>query len=105
MEHPTWTQSRYTNIHRAGHCLVTARDRLYSVGGFSGQQSNLPGHLRVNILNEVHLSWKLLPTSGDIPAERRHHSAVVYQNRIYVWGGYIKDGNPPPAIHELDLGE
>ncbi|KAK7866761.1 hypothetical protein R5R35_008749 [Gryllus longicercus] len=72
--------------------------RIYSFGWPSSTKKpseQVPMH--VHALNTENLSWsKVLPTSKDeqsssYPRHRFGHSAVVYEDKIYIWGGMFNE--------------
>ena len=86
---------------RDRHIAVVWNKELYVFGGFDGQN-------RVNDMYACDLSdfpslqWRAVPAvSGDPPSPRHSHSAVVYQNNMYIFGGY--DGTYKRDLHRYDF--
>eukprot|EP00755_Sulcionema_specki_P020664 Sspe_Gene.12672::Locus_4331_Transcript_1_1_Confidence_1.000_Length_1820::g.12672::m.12672 len=85
-----------------GVSCITAGDRLVVYGGPYGDL--------VWSLNLTELSWEAVKCRGDVPAPRRHHSAVVYEGSMVVYGGEVipsgTTGNAVDSrcpIYALDL--
>lgn len=72
---------------RSKHTLVAWGDLLYVFGGDDGKRM-LNDMLRFDIKEN---SWGRVVTTGNPPAPRYHHSAVVYANSMFVFGGYTGD--------------
>jgi N-acetylneuraminic acid mutarotase len=51
-----------------------------------------------DLINNV---WRLVPMTGSPPTPRHSHSAVVYEDSMFVFGGY--DGNYRNDFHALHL--
>ncbi len=73
---------------RDRHCAVTYKNSFYIFGGFDGTS-------RVNDFYEFDFTtmiWKrIVPNvanSSAPPSPRHSHSAVVYQDSMFVFGGY-----------------
>jgi len=94
---------------RDRHCAIAHNNSFYIFGGFDGTS-------RVNDFYEFDfttLSWKrILPNlntgtgiqiaaSASPPTPRHSHSAVVYQDSLYVFGGY--DGSYRSDFHEYNF--
>jgi N-acetylneuraminic acid mutarotase len=71
---------------RDRHVAVVYSNFLYIFGGFDGVS-------RVNDLHCFDLEknrWQLVvPTAGTVPTARHSHSAVVFQDSIYIFGGIL----------------
>uniref|UniRef100_A0A7M5V676 BTB domain-containing protein n=1 Tax=Clytia hemisphaerica TaxID=252671 RepID=A0A7M5V676_9CNID len=72
---------------RSKHTLVAWSDLLYVFGGDNGKRM-LNDLLRFDIKENT---WGRVVTTGTPPAPRYHHSAVVYANSMFVFGGYTGD--------------
>jgi len=58
---------------------------------------------RLYVFHPKHQSWSLVPAKGQIPCGRRSHSAFVYQNKLYIFGGYNNVmGDHFNDLHEFD---
>ncbi len=40
------------------------------------------------ILDLNQLKWQKIDANGILPSERSHHSALVYENKMFIIGGY-----------------
>jgi len=91
---------------RFGHSAILYQNSMIVFGG----EDNDTGET----LNDVHLldlnswTWKKPQVWGEIPTSRSFHTAVLAQDQMLVWGGYIvaKDSGyifNDVAVHLLDL--
>ena len=70
---------------------VAAGDTVY----IFGIEKKKPTYISVHIFNTVSLRWRRLPpvtTAGgqhlpEVPCSRRGHSAVIIEDKVYIWGG------------------
>ena len=71
---------------RDRHVSVAYKDTFYVFGGFDGRSrvSDLHGY------NTITQKWRLINSGNSIhaPSPRHSHSAVVFGNSMYVFGGY-----------------
>jgi len=68
----------------------------------SSQRISLSSHLtRLNPAEQM--SWERVKAEGKHPTPRTRHSAVMYENRMIIFGGY--DGHTRNGIHVLDTGK
>ncbi|XP_066147064.1 kelch domain-containing protein 3-like [Euwallacea fornicatus] len=81
---------------RVNHAAVAVNHKIYSFGGFStGEDCRGYSSMDVHVLNTHTNRWFKHPVSDlpyfendDILPYRRYgHTAVVYKNNIYIWGG------------------
>lgn len=72
---------------RSKHTVVAWGELLYVFGGDNGKRM-LNDLLRFDIKD---CSWGRVVTTGVPPAPRYHHSAVVFANSMFVFGGYTGD--------------
>ena len=84
---------------RDRHVSVVYQNSLFIFGGFDGTS-------RVNDFYQFDfntMSWNTIhPAHGSIPPSPRHsHSAVVYKDSLYVFGGY--DGSYRSDFHEFNF--
>lgn len=85
---------------RDRHSAVVYGNGFYVFGGFDG-------HARVNDLYKYDIDenvWsRIIPSSlsTGIPTPRHSHSAVVYQNAMYIFGGY--DGSYSCNVYKYDF--
>ncbi|KAJ3444786.1 leucine-zipper-like transcriptional regulator [Anaeramoeba flamelloides] len=85
-------------IPRHLHTTVVMNKELFVFGGTNGKT-------RLNTLskcefleNTVH--WSNLAPYGNVPTSRRDHSAVAYQNKMFIFGGYRNE-----SLNELWMYE
>ena len=79
----------FVGAKRSKHTMVAWDDRLYVFGGDNGRRM-----LNDFLVSTVHdSSWARVIFTGTPPAPRYHHSAVVFQNSMFVFGGYTGDIN------------
>lgn len=56
---------------------------------FGGNTSNSDDVGTIHELDTVKMSWKLLNLKGTIyPSSRDEHTAVYYQHKMYIFGGF-----------------
>lgn len=84
---------------RDRHVATVFEDTLYIFGGFDGT-------MRVNDLHSYDLvanEWHPVEVSGNTaaPTPRHSHAAVVYQQSMYIFGGY--DGSYRSDLHEFNF--
>ncbi|KAB0799598.1 hypothetical protein PPYR_00841 [Photinus pyralis] len=81
---------------RVNHAAVTVDHKIYTFGGYcTGESSNEYTSIDVHILNTTTFRWTKHPVSDlpyfenddIVPYKRYGHTAVVYQDKIYIWGG------------------
>lgn len=81
---------------RVNHAAVAVGHKIYSFGGYcSGENSRDYTSIDVHVLNTITFRWTRHPVSDlpyyeydDIlPYKRYGHTAVVYKDKIYIWGG------------------
>ena len=75
--------NEFVGFHRSKHTAVAYKDAIYIFGGDNGRQM-LNDLLRFDVSDE---SWGRAFTTGCPPAPRYHHSAVVFENSMFVFGG------------------
>lgn len=81
---------------RVNHAAIAVGHKIYSFGGYC-MDTNYRVHesIDVHVLNTTTFRWTKHPVSelpyfenDDIlPYKRYGHTAVLYQDRIYIWGG------------------
>ncbi|KAK9885657.1 hypothetical protein WA026_012421 [Henosepilachna vigintioctopunctata] len=81
---------------RVNHAAVAVGHKIYSFGGYcTGENSREYTSMDVHVLNTTTFRWTKHPVSDlpyfendDIlPYKRYGHTAVVYGDKIYIWGG------------------
>ena len=79
----------FVGTKRSKHTMVAWDDRVYVFGGDNGKKmlnDFLVSHVRDS-------SWARVVYTGQPPAPRYHHSAVVFNNSMFIFGGYTGDIN------------
>ncbi|XP_076036415.1 kelch domain-containing protein 3 [Oratosquilla oratoria] len=86
-----WTVSLEGGPQRVNHAAVAVGDKIYSFGGFcTGENYRNLRNMDVHVLDTDTFRWKLVPCSQgltEVPFQRYGHTAVVYGNLVYIWGG------------------
>lgn len=77
----------FVGARRSKHTVVAYKDAIYVFGGDNGKQM-LNDLLRFDVRDK---SWGRAFTTGNPPAPRYHHSAVVHEKSMFVFGGYTGD--------------
>ncbi|XP_041348005.1 leucine-zipper-like transcriptional regulator 1 [Gigantopelta aegis] len=77
----------FVGARRSKHTVVAYKDALYVFGGDNGKNM-LNDLLRFDVKDK---SWGRAFTTGKPPAPRYHHSAVVHETSMFVFGGYTGD--------------
>lgn len=81
---------------RVNHAAVAVGHKIYTFGGYcTGENSKKYTSMDVHVLNTATFRWTKHPVSDlpyfendDIlPYKRYGHTAVLYKDKIYVWGG------------------
>ncbi|XP_012141205.1 leucine zipper like transcription regulator 1 isoform X2 [Megachile rotundata] len=72
---------------RSKHTIVAYKDAIYVFGGDNGKRM-LNDLLRFDVKEK---SWGRAFATGAAPAPRYHHSAVVHDSSMFVFGGYTGD--------------
>ena len=91
--HHCWKQlqscEEFVGAKRSKHTMVAWDDRVYVFGGDNGKKmlnDFLVSHVRDS-------SWARVVYTGQPPPPRYHHSAVVYQNSMFIFGGYTNSNS------------
>ncbi|XP_013788494.1 leucine-zipper-like transcriptional regulator 1 [Limulus polyphemus] len=77
----------FVGARRSKHTVVAYKDAIYVFGGDNGKHM-LNDLLRFDVKDK---SWGRAFTTGCPPAPRYHHSSVVHENSMFVFGGYTGD--------------
>jgi N-acetylneuraminic acid mutarotase len=85
---------------RSALTALVWEDKLYTFGGWNGFSRTWYNDLHVFDFKTRH--WRAIHPKGPVPTKRTSHSAVIYNNKMYVFGGfsgeeYLND------LFELDL--
>mmetsp|Transcript_33794 Transcript_33794/g.38422 ORF Transcript_33794/g.38422 Transcript_33794/m.38422 type:complete len:520 (+) Transcript_33794:41-1600(+) len=105
--HSNWREIRTMGKHpsrRSYHSSVFHKDHLYVYGGTD---------LREGIASELHRlyveseddseEWQELETTGSNPGGLTHHTCILYEGSLYLYGGTRKNGTEGNEIFKLDL--
>jgi N-acetylneuraminic acid mutarotase len=84
---------------RAGGSAVNYKGTIYIIGGFSESQSTLSS---VEVFTKTGNNYSIA-AGPSIKTARREHTAVLYNNRIYLFGGKKGNNDPITKIEMLDL--
>lgn len=76
-----------TKNRRSKHTVVAYKDAIYVFGGDNGKRM-LNDLIRFDVKDK---SWQNAFFTGQPPAPRYHHSAVVHDSSMFVFGGYTGD--------------
>jgi len=87
---------------------------LYIYGGHDIREGSLATLWMMNLANlqdldkpefeqDKKLMWHLIETSGPNPGAISHHSSVVYNERMYLFGGSKANGEENKKFYSLDL--
>ncbi|GLH02669.1 hypothetical protein R5R35_001086 [Gryllus longicercus] len=88
-----WTLHLNGAPRRVEHAAVALGDKIYFIGGYCETEVDFKKPIVVNLLNTRTYRWSILPTTNEreliseTPYLLRGHSAAVYGDKIYVWGG------------------
>ncbi|XP_023306658.1 kelch domain-containing protein 3 [Lucilia cuprina] len=93
-----WTVHLDGGPRRVNHAAVCVGDFIYSFGGYcTGDDYRFNESIDVHVLNTQTLRWALLPQRRcengtilkypEVPFQRYGHTAVTYNDKIYMWGG------------------
>uniref|UniRef100_A0A1Q3G2U4 Putative host cell transcription factor hcfc1 n=1 Tax=Culex tarsalis TaxID=7177 RepID=A0A1Q3G2U4_CULTA len=93
-----WIVNLEGGPRRVNHASVAVGDFIFSFGGYcTGEDYHSTSPIDVHILNTNNLRWTLAPTVKDeygvpckypaVPFQRYGHTAVAYENKVYIWGG------------------
>jgi len=85
----------FVGAKRSKQTLVSWGDGLYIFGGDNGKRM-------LNDFLVFHIgegSWARVVYTGTPPAPRYHHSAVVFNNSMFIFGGYTGDINSNSNLH------
>ncbi|XP_066280892.1 leucine-zipper-like transcriptional regulator 1 [Branchiostoma lanceolatum] len=77
----------FVGARRSKHTVVPYKDAVYVFGGDNGKNM-LNDLLRFDVKD---CSWGRAFTTGSPPPPRYHHSAVVFNGSMFVFGGYTGD--------------
>ena len=103
-----WSEIHFNNLppRRTNHISFVYKDYFYIFGGRDINESKMNDMYRINldISEESQDKWEKIDFSGDIPEPVTGHKAVVYEDRLFVFGGVnlIEESNNNLYILELE---
>ncbi|KAJ6635081.1 Leucine-zipper-like transcriptional regulator 1 like [Pseudolycoriella hygida] len=77
----------FVGARRSKHTVVAYKDAIYVFGGDNGKNM-LNDLIRFDVKDS---SWGRAFATGNPPMARYHHSAVVHETSMFVFGGYTGD--------------
>lgn len=83
-----WTYPQVTGqvpFAKDGHSACLIRNRMYVFGGFEYHTDQYSRELHYLDLDTM--EWKCVLAEGVAPSHRDFHSAVGFEDRIYIFGG------------------
>eukprot|EP01101_Sappina_pedata_P002853 TRINITY_DN1306_c0_g1_i1.p1 TRINITY_DN1306_c0_g1~~TRINITY_DN1306_c0_g1_i1.p1 ORF type:complete len:342 (-),score=54.80 TRINITY_DN1306_c0_g1_i1:171-1196(-) len=95
-------------FERSAHTAVRHQDKLYIYGGWDGLDDYndvLVFDLENEEFRKIRATYRT--SIEDIPCPRRKHICTIYNNGMYVFGGYCekKDQSSFNSVYRLDLGD
>jgi hypothetical protein len=94
------TQLPGMNFTRAASASCVYNGDVIVTGGFDGQAGT--DLIEILKMNQHPLRWTMF--HGKLPVKLSHHDVIVYQDKLYIIGGYNWNENKPSdAIYELSL--
>ncbi|XP_054153546.1 kelch domain-containing protein 3-like [Oppia nitens] len=88
---------------RDGHTAVSIDNKMYIFGGYEELTERFSNDIYV--LDMTTFVWKYVTASGQPPTWRDFHSAVAYEDRMYVFGGRSDRSGPNHSQHEVYCNE
>jgi len=85
---------------RSALTALVWRDKLYTFGGWNGFSRTWYNDLHVFHFGTKH--WNMITPKGRPPIKRTSHSAVIFKDKMYVFGGFSGD-EYLNDLHEFDL--
>lgn len=83
----TWRQIEGPNFpYRTEHSSVCTQGRMLIFGGYSG----LGGYKNDIVVCDLEngFKWETIPPKGDFPSARSAHSICLYNNKVFLFGGW-----------------
>jgi len=109
---PLAPESRFTEVAvsgdiptpRSAHSMVVYNDHMYIFGGWRGLHSTHSNSdlYKFNFREKI---WTLIPPKGNVPFRRRVHNCVVYNDSMYIFGGFDEGQSPSDfnQVYRFDL--
>lgn len=86
---------------RQGHSAIRYQNSMVVFGGeHNTTQQTLSD---VHVLNIDTWTWTKPPISGTIPTPRSFHTAMLFNNKMLVWGGYEQAEDSAYQFSDVDL--
>ena len=99
----SWSLINGAPFLRADHTAVVHDDEMYIFGGaFIDAEENVVSCNDLWVYDFVNQSWTQQTTIGAPPSERYAHSAVLYNEKMYVFGGNDEHENYFNDLWEYD---
>lgn len=103
-----WEEIRTLGKHpprRSHHSAVIWTDRMLVYGGTDMSEGVLGGLWSICIKDRYRESdmWEELPLGSGSPATLCRHSAVVYENSMFIYGGYDNASDSNASTYILDI--
>ncbi|KAJ8025804.1 Attractin [Holothuria leucospilota] len=95
-------QDQSTVFSRASAASVVIGDEVWLIGGYGFVKEDSMPVFKYNFTSGVSKSVPVTSSSGRLPLPRYAHSAVLYKERIIVYGGSIVDGAETSEIWLLN---
>ncbi|KAJ5071896.1 kelch domain-containing protein [Anaeramoeba ignava] len=86
---------------RHSHSCVLYEDFLIFFGGRITLEGNRSNEVWSWSIKDQ--TWNLIKTTGDIPSTRSSHSAAIYKDNMFVFGGVDEDGFTTEFFYQLNL--
>lgn len=110
-----WTVHLEGGPRRVNHAAVCVGHLIYSFGGYcTGENyTTTATPIDVHVLDTRCYRWRALPTQqfnteniqdSPIPYQRYGHTAVLYKECAYIWGGRNDDRGASNILHEFKTG-
>lgn len=90
--------NEFVGAKRSKHTIVSCKNAIFVFGGDDGRKM-LNDLLRFDLHDN---SWGRVVTKHHPPAPRYHHSAVVFGDSMFIFGGYTGDLNSPAILRNLN---
>ncbi|KAL4463847.1 hypothetical protein ABPG74_005784 [Tetrahymena malaccensis] len=85
------------------HSAIYYKERIYIFGGYNGQKNLNKLHI-LNLRTNVWEQPRFVNDSNELPQGRNGHTSVVVNNKMYVIGGWIGQGqHASNQLYILDL--
>eukprot|EP01035_Chromulina_nebulosa_P018310 gene18310-23996_t len=89
---------------RSGHSLTVVADNCYLFGGNDFRRPAGPNNELYKLdISSNDVYWTKIENNGRIPEPRSHHTAVLYNNKIIIFGGFRSSNIRYNDIWILDI--